>query len=113
MLHTFMDCLREDGSREINHHGQTIAVGGGDQKLFQKTNTFHGEDIPTYQDMTQRNEKDLVEARKAFYEQATTFRLDYLELSQFVAKKGIPIVITTFSILYWSYGLFFYFNPEV
>ena len=63
MLHTFMDCLREDGSREINHHGQTIAVGGGDQKLFQKTNTFHGEDIPTYQDMTQRNEKDLVEAR--------------------------------------------------
>ena len=39
MLHTFMDYLREEGTREINHHGQTVTVGDGDgeEKLFQKS----------------------------------------------------------------------------
>ena len=41
------------------------------------------------------------------------FRVNYLKLTEFAAKKGIPIVIITFSVLYWSYGLFYYFNPAV
>ena len=39
--------------------------------------------------------------------------VNYLHLCQFAAKKGLPIVLTTFSAVYWSYGLFFYFNPAV
>ena len=27
LLHTFMDCMREESDREINHHGQSINVG--------------------------------------------------------------------------------------
>ena len=110
MLHTFMDYLREEGTREINHHGQTVTVGDGDgeEKLFQKS-----EKIPTYEDMTQRNEKDLVEARKGFYANAVTFKINYLKICQFAAMKGIPLTLIVFSTLYWAYGLYFFFNPAV
>ena len=80
---------------------------------MKKNRLFSAEVAPSYEDMTQRDEKELVEARKAFYDQAITSRLDYLKLGEFAAKKGIPIVIITFSILYWSYGLFYYFIPAV
>ena len=32
LLHTCMDMMRNDGEREINHHGTTIAVGGVDKE---------------------------------------------------------------------------------
>lgn len=107
MLHTFMDSLREDGNRQINHHGQTISMENGNIKKNKVSS------VPTYADMTQRDEKELVDARRVFYDQAITQRLDYLKLGEFAAKKGIPIVIFTFSILYWTYGLFYYLNPAV
>ena len=103
-----MDSLREDGNRQINHHGQTISMENG---LTKKNRVSSA--VPTYEDMTQRDEKELVEARRAFYDQAITQRVDYLKLGEFAAKKGIPIIIITFSILYWTYGLFYYFNPAV
>ena len=109
MLHTFMDSLREDGNRQINHHGQTISMENGNIKK----NKVSSAEVPTYEDMTQRDEKELVDARRAFYDQAINQRPDYLKLGEFAAKKGIPIVIITFSILYWTYGLFYYFNPAV
>ena len=111
MLHTFMDSLREDGNRQINHHGQTLYMENENVKKNRVSSVMGG--APTYEDMTQRDEKELVEARRAFYDQAVTQRVDYLKLGEFAAKKGIPIVITTFSILYWTYGLFYYFNPAV
>ena len=98
MLHTFMDCLREDnrlGVRKINHHGVTIEVDNSEAggKLFQKTNRIKKEKTPqTLQDVPSAG-------------------VDYLQLSQLAAKKGIPIVIITFSTLYWTYGLFFFYNP--
>ena len=42
-----------------------------------------------------------------------SFSIDYLKLSRFAAKTGIPIVIITFSVLYWTYGLYFYFYPAL
>ena len=118
-----MDSLREDGNREINHHGQIRSIDN--QKLFQKTDNL----MPTYESMTQRNEKDLVAARKTFYDNAQ-YRVDYLTIGMFAgilkqnfififlyiisftAKKGIPVIIITFSIGYWSYGLYNYFFPS-
>ena len=108
ILHTFMDSLREDGNRQINHHGQSVSLKN--QKISSVTPV---EAIPTYKDMTQRDEKELVEARRAFYDQAITKRFDFLQAGEFAAKKGIPLVIVLFSTLYWSYGLFFFFNPSV
>ncbi len=109
MLYTYMDNLREDGNRQINHHGRTISVGNGESKKSQVITVEEAH--PTYKDMTQRNEKDLVEARKVWYDRAETKRLTSLKYGEFAAKKGIPIVISTFSTLYWSYGLFYFFNP--
>ena len=28
LIHTYMDTLREDEDREINHHGKTVSVNG-------------------------------------------------------------------------------------
>ena len=109
MLYTFMELLRDDTNREINHHGATMFVDeAAGQKVFQKTNKISSDDdIETYE-----------EARDGSREHSSTknlfrVRVDYLKLSEFSAKKGIPIVIITFSVLYWSYGLFYYFNPAV
>ena len=115
ILHTFMDSLREDGNRQINHHGQTIFMGKGESKknMVTPVETLEVEAFPTYKDMTQRDEKELVEARRVFYDLAKTKRADALKVGEFAAKKGIPIVIVTFSTLYWSYGLYYFFNPSV
>ena len=109
MLYTFMELLRDDTNREINHHGATMFVDeAAGQKVFQKTNKISSDDdMETYE-----------EARDGSREHSSTknlfrVRVDYLKLSEFSAKKGIPIVIITFSVLYWSYGLFYYFNPAV
>jgi hypothetical protein len=31
LLHTFMDCMREEGEREVNHHGQAVNVGKSEE----------------------------------------------------------------------------------
>ena len=78
--------------------------------------------------MTQRNEKDLVKARKEFYERAT-IQLDlvkmgetagnddkndntYQDIKLFSAKKVVPLVILTFTMIYWTYGLSHYFDNQ-
>ena len=37
LLHTFMDALREDDDREINHHGNPMPVDGGNNDLITKS----------------------------------------------------------------------------
>ena len=83
ILHTFMDSLRDDGNREINHHGVARSIENQNgQQLFQKKQNS----IPTYENMTQRNEKELVEARKTFYENAQ-YRVDYLTIGMFAGHS--------------------------
>ena len=70
------------------------------------------------------NEKEQMKARKAFYQEAKVNE-KYLKICEFLgnsfnhnpsgicnlsflAKKGIPILILSFSALYWSYGLYHY-----
>ena len=107
MLFTFMELLRDDINRKINHHGVTAFVDQtGGQKVFKKTNKINSDgDIETYKE-AKDGSKELSSIKKFF-------RVDYLTLTEFAAKKGIPIVIITFSVLYWSYGLFYFFNPAV
>ena len=66
-------------------------------------------------------------ARRAFYKDAKVNE-KYLQTCEFLginallyfnhvtkniinilAKKGIPILILSFSLIYWSYGLYYYF----
>ena len=97
-----MECLQGDGVREINHHGNPRTIDEGGNKLFKKSNKLTGED------------GDPAEiAQMKMFKTKQSISIDYLKLSQFAAKTGIPIVITAFSTLYWSYGLFYYFNPAL
>ena len=131
MLHTFMDNLRVDENRTINHHGQQrgiydhLNLNGNSTRIkvfpvderkrvkAEEARVNSRSPVPTYQDMTQRNEEEKVKAVEAFYDKATISSLDYLEIAEYATKKGIPTVIITFTILYWSYGLFYYYNPSV
>ena len=54
------------------------------KELFNKAaNLKNDNGVPTYYDMTQRNEQELVKARKDFYDRAITHRVDYLEYAEF------------------------------
>ena len=75
-----MDSLRDENGRsvrEINKHGAIRSIENQNDELFKKTNG-----MPTYEDMTQRNERKLVSARKTFYEKGQ-FRVDYLTIGMF------------------------------
>lgn len=128
LLHTFIDMMRSEGEeREINHHGKTITVGGDGgseeslatedgmiDQMENKQNTLRVESRlqnADYNKMTQRDEEQLVDARKAFYENATV-NTDIVPKLQFVAKYVIPAGLLTFSIIYWTYGLSYYFSDD-
>ena len=66
----------------------------GNETLFQKSDKIIREGLPRKYTMP-------------------GFSIDYLKLSRFAAKTGIPVVIITFSVLYWTYGLYFYFYPAL
>ena len=75
LLHTFMDNMRQEGDREINHHGVVRTVQENKERKVLRDNLVTpviDEAVPTYHNMTQRDEKSLVEARKAFYDNAIT-----------------------------------------
>ena len=76
-----MDSLRDENGRsvrEINKHGAIRSIENQNEDLFQKRTNK----MPTYEDMTQRNERKLVSARKTFYEKGQ-FRVDYLTIGMF------------------------------
>ena len=64
-----MDCLREDGMREVNHHGRSVAVGEmmAEDKDAGDRGCLH------------------VCWRKI------SFKIDYLKLSNFAAKTGVHL----------------------
>ena len=44
LLHTFMDCMREEEDREVNHHGRSVNVGSDNvesNKLFRSSPASH------------------------------------------------------------------------
>ena len=120
LLHTFMDCMRTEGDRDINHHGKVRAVKSL-KEAWPVVEEEGGEAGPSYEDMTQRDERELVEARKLFYDNAK-LEEDMLAIGEFAgslcplltsiifvpAKKLIPLAIVTFSTLFWAYGLLHY-----
>ena len=97
LLHTFMDSMRQEDDREINHHGVVRTVGEKTERKVLKDNLVTpvtpaetvcgGDSLPTYQDMTQRDEKSLVEARKVFYEKAR-IKVRLLSLGEIAGRMG-------------------------
>ena len=89
-LHTFMDMLRSEEGREVNHHGKSISVQ------------------PT--DLISRNEKIEVEARKNFYKNFRMKQQKKLKFLRKVAVVYIPILELLFIASYWYFGMRQYYK---
>jgi len=82
-------------------------------KMENKQNTLRVDSAlhTDYNKMTQRDEEQLVDARKQFYENAKV-DTDIVAKLQFLTKKAVPMALVAFSALYWTYGLSYYFSDE-
>ena len=87
LLHTLIETMRDADERLINNHGEFRTV----QKI--KVNTITPEE-ETDVFITKDRAKIL------------------LNIGETAAVKGIPVVIATFSTVYWSYGIYHYLYNE-
>ena len=58
--------------------------------------------------LVSRDEQEMVEARREFYKNVGSEK-DLLKTGEWIGKKGIPIFVAIFCIIYWGYGLSHYF----
>ena len=96
LLHTFMDNLRDDDDREINHHGSAIPVekevdGSAldikkEEMLFTRSNLSVADPAPSYTNMVARDEKQLVKARKDFYDNVQVKHERYLKMCEWSSE---------------------------
>ena len=104
LIHTYMDTLRNDEDREINHHGKTIQVKDQNDETGSITKV-----LPTNAALVSVNEKVELEAQKAFYEKLEA------EMGQKISKKlkflqnvslvYAPLFALGFMTVYWIAGL--------
>ena len=87
LLHTFMDNMREEGERKVNHHGRVRKIKESKINVMEADGSRPGSE-PHYLDMTQRNEKDLVAARRAFYQNANV-QENLLGWGNFAGSYGV------------------------
>ena len=111
LLHTYIDYLRNDDDREINHHGTTIKADSTNEK--DETDTRITQVLPapnTTLDLVSRNEKVQVSALKNHYaklqqEREAKRNLNRLNLCLKFAHVYNPIAAISFVSIYWFFGL--------
>ena len=91
-LHTYMDMLREDEERDVNHHGKSVRVG----KI---------EVIPLDPNLVSRNEQVEVKARRTYYANMKIRRMKRLKFVRKIAVVFIPIFEMIFISVYWYLGI--------
>jgi len=111
LLHTFIDKLRTEEDRDINHHGKTIKVNESDNDKI-ATEAWKG-GVKKQQvglsmaDLMNRDEKKMVNARKQFYQKSNSNQ-KLVKAGETTAKFLIPLFVFGFTFVYWSYGLSHY-----
>ena len=96
LLHTFMDNMRTDGDREVNHHGEVRKIKSNVINVVELDGS-RPTSVPNYMDMTQRDEDAKVDAIKAFYENATV-KTNLLQYGEIAGKEDL---YTTTLVNYW------------
>ena len=107
LLHTYMDYLREDEDREINHHGTTITPNQTEDDVS-ITHVLPAQSSNFDTNLISRNEKTQVTALKKHYlmlEKQKKKNKRRLELCQKVAHVYNPIAALIFVSVYWILGL--------
>ena len=97
VLHTYMDMLRVDEDREVNHHGKSVTVGD-------KVTPFN-------EALISRNEQVEVDAKKTFYQNLKIKQEKKLKSVKKIALVYIPILELVFMAVYWYQGMKHYNKP--
>lgn len=106
LVHTYMDSLRNDDDREINHHGRPVEVGEQDSRRGSsvvKVAPVSGKDLVAV------NEQVQLKALKSFYERADQKRDQHkktLERCQRFTLIYNPLLALAFVGVYWTIGLY-------
>ena len=109
LLHTYMDYLRNDDEREINHHGTTIKPNSDEENFDDDLNVTKVLPLKNL-DLVSRNEETQVTALKNHYanlekEERSKRNLRRLTLCMRFAHVYNPIAALSFVSIYWILGL--------
>lgn len=104
LLHTYMDNLRDDGDREINHHG-TLLPAEEKKDVSEKNELF--KPSKKKMDLISRNEKIQVEALRQRYKDVMVKEKNKLKLQRlkFFSFYIIPAILTLFTLIYFFIGI--------
>ena len=123
LIHTYMDTLRDDEDREINHHGKTVSINGEPEEKEQGGISIkvivvnHSGEItscstkvkPANMNLVSVNEKEELKAQKEFYDkihkQMGEKRKKKLEFWRRTSLVYLPVMALIFVCLYWLIGL--------
>ena len=107
LIHTYMDTLRNDDEREINHHGKTIQVN--DESGSKENTDSIVKVVPFNAALVSVNEKVELDAQKTFYEKIEAEmgrkRSKKLQFWQNVSLMYAPLFALVFMAVYWIAGL--------
>ena len=106
-FHTYIDYLRNDEDREINHHGTTIKPNQEDEDPV-ITHVLPAHSTKINEDLISRNEKTQVSALKNHYsELEKKRRTNEKKLKRCLKFAHVynPIAALTFVSVYWILGL--------
>ena len=87
--------------RTVNHHGSPVSVGDTDNKVVKV--------MPV--ELVARDEREELKARKEYYNnikketRKSEERQRKLHICKFIGQKLVPVVISSFTIAYWYYGI--------
>jgi hypothetical protein len=85
LLHTYIDSLREDGERDVNHHGKSVKVS---PKHPGNVNVRDAR-------LVDRNERLEVEARRRYYDKATARNELLLRIATKTARVGLSSIVVS------------------
>ena len=121
LLHTYMDTLRNDGEREINHHGKSIKINEENKDNEDGGNMIQVPSIDIRKtaysmfvqvkpaNLVSVNERIELEAQKEYYkkiEMKMGFeRARKLEKIRKVNLIYLPLMALTFAAIFWFVGL--------
>ena len=119
LIHTYMDTLRDDEDREINHHGETVFINGEQEENQQAgikvyyslriNNNAEYKVKPAIMNLVSVNKKEELKAQKVFYEkidaQMRAKNMRKLEFWKKMSLVYLPVMALIFISLYWLIGL--------
>ncbi|TRY70496.1 hypothetical protein TCAL_02367 [Tigriopus californicus] len=119
IIHTFIDSLRLEDDREVNHHGKATPIDGDNmepKKLFTKPDlnvNSRANPMPIIMEVSQskrsknliaRDEQSEINARMSFYNNLVGDDEKILKICVQLARKGLPTIFVLFAVVYFAIG---------